>query len=89
MNNDFLDKVKIHGIAEKGKLIYSRIKSQYEQKYMGKYLAIDINSGKTYLGETSSDAALAGEKENPDTLYYLLRIGYETALTIAHGYRIS
>ncbi len=73
-------------IAEKGVAIYEKIKGEYEPKYNGKFLAIDVSSGKTYMADTSGEAIEKAKDENPDTLFYLVRIGFDVAATLATPY---
>lgn len=72
-------------IAQKGRLIYERIKSKYEPKYIGKYLAIGINTKKVYLGATSAAAIKDGLSKNPNDYFFLKRIGFDAALSIGSG----
>lgn len=83
MNFPNLDKIELHKIAEKGKKLYSMVKSHYEPTHRGEYLAIDAESGDVYLGQTSIEAVKAGKKIHPDKIFYLQRIGFDTALSIA------
>jgi hypothetical protein len=66
--------------VEIGKKIYNeRYRDQYEPLHNGKFLAIDVESGVAALGETSSEAMLAGRMAVPDGWFYLMRVGFPTA----------
>lgn len=74
--------VNIQKIAEEGSKIYKRIKSKYSKK-KGKFLAIDIESRKVYLGATSAEALVLAKKNHPDKIFYVVKIGFDAAETIA------
>ncbi len=48
-DEELIKKADIQKIAEEGSKIYQEIKSEYEQRENGKFLAIDIGSKKAYL----------------------------------------
>jgi len=50
-------------VATEGAKIYQQIKEQYEPGSNGKFLAIDIDTQKTYLALTSADAVVAARCE--------------------------
>jgi len=63
-------------IAEKGQALYrERFRNEYEEQYPGKYLAIDINTEKAFIGDTPEAAVEALQKANPNGFYHLVRIG--------------
>ena len=69
--------------VEIGKQIYNeRYRDQYEPVHNGKFLAIDVESGIATLGETSSDAMLAGKKAAPGGWFYLMRVGFPSAFVL-------
>jgi hypothetical protein len=67
-------------MAERGEEIYARkYKAEYEQKYFGKFLVVDLKSEKAYLGDSDIEAYKAAIREAPDSLFYTLRIGFRAA----------
>jgi uncharacterized protein (DUF2147 family) len=62
-------------VFSKGEEIYQTLKKEMEDKYKGKFLAIDPESGDYYLGNTSLDAILKGREVHPDAVFYVIRIG--------------
>ena len=62
-------------IAKKGAAIYEKVKNQYEPASNGKFLAIEVESGKIYMGNTSGEAMERAKADSPDKLFYLVRIG--------------
>lgn len=79
----FIRKSDIEKIAEEGSRIYGRIKARYGTKERGKFLAIDIDSQRTYLGTTSAEALARAKKEYPHKVFYVVKIGYDAAETMA------
>ena len=67
-------------MAEKGIEIYARkYKAEYEQKYFGKFLTIDLKSEKAYLGDSDNATLRAALQDAPNSLFYTLRIGFRAA----------
>jgi hypothetical protein len=67
-------------IAANGEKIYEEIKSRYEPKHNGKFLAIDTETGKVYLGETSLQASQIARTDKAETVFYIKKIGFEASL---------
>lgn len=63
-------------IVRKSEEIYQNIKTEMEANHKGKFLAIDPESGDYYLAKTSLEAILNGRKEHPNTVFYIIRIGF-------------
>ncbi len=82
-NNDLLKNINIQEIADKGTQIYEGIKSNYEPKENGRFLAIEVESGKAYLANTSAEAIVKAKESHPDKFFYLVKIGYDAAETLA------
>lgn len=85
-NDDLLKKVNIQKIANEGAKIYAQIKSEHYPKETGKFLAIEIESKKAYLGKTSADALNLARENHPDKVFYVVKIGFEAAETVAKSY---
>jgi hypothetical protein len=78
-------------LAQKGEEIYDKkFKKEYEQKYQGKFVAIDIGTEQAFLADTPEDALLKAQKESPNGFYHLIKVGstgvYRVGYTnSAHG----
>lgn len=73
-------------LVERGQHAYDQqLKNLLEPKYTGHYVAIEPESGRYFLADTGTAALLAARAEMPDTLFYLVRVGYRAADTI-RGY---
>jgi hypothetical protein len=65
-----------NSIAEKGEALYrEKFQDEYEAKYPGKYLAIDVNSALPYVADTPEKAVEALLEANPNAYYHVVRIG--------------
>lgn len=82
-NEELIKSANIQKIAEEGAKIYEAIRSQYEPNENGKFLAIDIESRDKFLGNTSSDAVELAKKAHPNKVFYVVRIGFSAAETLA------
>ena len=87
-NDELIKKANIQKIAEEGAKIYEEIKLQYEPAQNGKFLAIDIESKDTYIGNASSEAVELARKAHPNKVFYVVKIGFwaaETLATLGYG----
>ncbi len=66
-------------IAKEGMMIYENVRSQYEPVHTGEFLAIEIESEDVYLASTSAEAVVKARKAHPDTLFYVVKIGFDAA----------
>jgi len=87
MNNEgLIKKSDIQKIAEEGAKIYEQIKVKYDPKEKGKFLAIDIDSKKAYLGNTSAEALELARQNHPNKVFYVVKIGFDVAETMAKSF---
>jgi hypothetical protein len=65
-----------NSIAEKGEELYrEKFQGEYEVRFPGKYLAIDVNSSTPFVADTPEEAVEALLKANPHAYYHVVRIG--------------
>lgn len=63
-------------IAEKGERIYKdKFQEEYERKYPGKFLAIDITSEQVFLADTPEEAIQEAQAVNRTGYFHLIKIG--------------
>lgn len=73
-------------LAESGQRLYDGgLRDLLEPEHTGRFVAIEPESGRYFLGDTGLAALRAGRTELPDKLFYLLRVGHETAYRVG-GY---
>lgn len=77
MTADNIKNIDTEKIAREGEKIYEKIKSEYEPNLIGKFLAIDTETGKVYLGDTSLQASQIAREDKKDTVFYIKKIGFE------------
>ncbi len=82
-SEELIKKADIQKIAEEGAKIYDSIKLQYEPAQNGKFLAIDIESKDTFIGSSSSEVVELARKAHPNKVFYVVRIGFSAAETLA------
>ena len=82
-NEDLIKKADIQKIVEEGAKIYEQIKINYDPKEKGKFLAIEIDSRKEYLGNTSAEALELARQNHPNKIFYVVKIGFDAAETLA------
>ena len=63
-------------IAEKGEQIYrEKYQAEYETKYRGQYVAIEIDSGEAFLAESPEEAITAAQRARDGGFFHLIKIG--------------
>ena len=77
--------------VERGQSTYhERLASVLEPSHIDEFVAVEPDSGKYFLGGTASAALIAARAEMPNNLFYLTRVGRETAHTDGgHASRIG
>ena len=63
-------------LAERGQEIYERIKHELEPTHRGKVVAIEVESGDYFLGESVVAAAKKARAKHPDKHFYFVRVGF-------------
>lgn len=61
-----------------------RLASVLEPSHIGEFVAVEPDSGQSFLGGTASAALVAAHSAMPNSLFYLTRVGRETAHTVKH-----
>lgn len=68
-------------ISRKGQRLLDSLQSHFSEQDHGKFVAIDVESGEHFVGETAIEATERAQAEHPGKLFFLGRIGYRTAFT--------
>ena len=80
MKDEIMIAPDLEGFDEKAIEIYERkLKKKLEPKYKGKMIAIEVDSGKYFMGETLSEAGEKATTAFPDKIFYFKRVGYKAA----------
>ena len=70
----------IREIARKGRDLLQKLDAELWEKYAGRFIAIEVDSGDYFLGERGLDASRQGKEKYPETLFYVGRIGHRAAI---------
>lgn len=82
-NEQLLKDADMEAIAKKGGEVYERIKDQYLAGHKGEFLAIDPGSEEVFLAASSGEAVAKARERYPNTIFYVVRIGYSVAEELA------
>jgi hypothetical protein len=67
-------------ITAKGETIYAtRLKVHLEPAYVGKYVAIEVDSGDNFLGRTLVEAGRNARAKYPDKVFHFIKVGSPVA----------
>jgi hypothetical protein len=69
MEKELIKNVNIQQLADEGSKIYEEVKHEYETQHNGKFLAIEIETKNTYLGDTTSEAVEKARQIHPDKVF--------------------
>ncbi|MFQ6055773.1 MAG: hypothetical protein ACE5KT_06165 [Methanosarcinales archaeon] len=61
--------------ADKGKMLYEKLRDTLEPRYKGKTLVIDVETGDYAIGDSLLEASEELEKKHPNKVFYAARIG--------------
>lgn len=71
----------IHEISKKGQRVLETIPKKLKEEHFGRFIAIEVDSGDYFIGETAMEATRQAQVKHPDKIFFLGRIGYRTAYT--------
>jgi len=84
-NTQFAD---LEILAERGLQTYNeKYKEEFERKYHGQYVEIDLNTGNAYVGMTEEEARQSARQNNPKGSFLLLGVGFDASdrlMTLPH-----
>ena len=76
-------------IVRRGKALYEReLRAQLEPGNIGKYLALNVETGEWEMGEDHSETVLRARGRFPEAGIYGLRIGYKATESLGGGLRL-
>jgi hypothetical protein len=71
--------------AELGEKIYrERYQEVYEQEHSGKFVAINVLNGDTYLSDTPEGALDAAYAAAPSGVFHLIQVGHAGAFRVSY-----
>jgi hypothetical protein len=73
-------------IADMGEKIYAdKYKAEYEQRYLGQFVAIDVATGSAYRGTSPEAAYQAAQQGSPRGIFHLIRVGEAGAFRVSYA----
>lgn len=70
----------VKALARQGQALYDReLRANLEAKHFGRFVAVEPESGKFWLGDTVEEVCHQARTAVPGKLFHLIRIGSPTA----------
>jgi hypothetical protein len=70
-------------VIDRAKRIYTdQLRDALESKHMGRFVAIEPDSGEYFLGDTFDEAVKSARAKYPSRLSHTIRIGHRAAFHI-------
>ena len=83
-NEELIKDTSIQEIADKGGKIYEEeLKEKYESESNDKFLAIEVESKKAYLGDSTAEAVEKARSAHPNKIFYVVKIGSSASEVLA------
>jgi len=67
--------------ADRGEKIFRSFEEKLKPQYVGRLVAVEIESGDYFLGRTGSEAVAEAKKKYPNKIFYLARVGARAAIS--------
>lgn len=73
--------MELNELASRGEEIYkSRLRRILEPVHIGEFVAIEVESGDYFLGDSPAEAVGRARERYTDRLFHLMRIGYPVSV---------
>ena len=73
--------IQLQQFTQKGREIYKTLQQDLESQYWGKIVAIDVETGDYFLGDTVIKAGKEGRKKYPQKIFHFIRVGFPAVHT--------
>lgn len=70
----------IRNISKKGRQLFEKLDPELREQYYGKFIAIEVDSGDYFIGETIIDADTKARAKHPGKVFYVGKIGYRATV---------
>jgi len=65
-------------VIRQGRQIYEeKLRAELEPDHTGRFVAVELNTGEYFLGDTDAEALYTAHAELPKSRFYLKLIGYD------------
>lgn len=65
----------LNDLSQKAQNIYGSLPEEYRKENEGKYIAIELDNGEHFLGETKEEAVEKAKQKYPTKIVFVRRIG--------------
>jgi hypothetical protein len=73
-------------VAEQGERLYQeKFRKDFEAKYLGKFVVIDVVTEKPYVGDTPESAYELAREDAPKGIFHLLKVGQPGAFRVSYS----
>lgn len=77
-------------LAEAGQKFYEdQLRRKLETQYTGKFVAIEVDSGDYFVGNTLHEALERGKKKHPESVFYSVKVGFPAVYSFSSGVTVS
>ena len=81
MTQEVQDQPRIRDISRKGQRILETLPQSLKEGNLGRFVAIEVESGDYFVAETALEATRQARAKYPERVFFLGRMGYRTAYT--------
>ena len=78
MQNHSSSPTERHELRTRARAIYESIRGSLEPSLKGKIVAIDVESGDYFIGDTILEAAEKARSKHPGKIFHFFRAGFPT-----------
>ena len=71
-----MEKVEMKKMMDKANVFFKKINKKLLSEYKGKIVAIDVESGDYFMGDSGLEACEKGKKKYPNKIFVCKRIGF-------------
>lgn len=74
--------MNLEDFSKKSLEYYEQIKQKLEKEARSKFVALDYETNKYWLGETASEALVKAKEQFPSKIFYLLQVGSPSTFSV-------
>ena len=71
-------------VAKAGRRVYERHRLDFERRYQGRYVLIDIRTERVFMGDSPEAAYRQAALEQTEGPFYIVRVGDRAAFRSRH-----
>jgi len=77
-------------IADAGQKIYdTKFRANYESKYAGQFVAIDVTSEQAFVAQQPEEAFKQAQEASPKGIFHLIKVGSSGAFRVSYNSHAS